>query len=249
MSLPEFVKSVPGLDDWKHTDKIKFFAWCIHTFSSQEHFAPVDIGKCYDELHLEKPGSFGSYIKQLAEGKQKQLLKNKRGYYLSKGVRDELAAKYGQRLITVEVDKLLADLPAQISNLNERVFLDEALACFRCGAFRASIVMTWNLAFDRLCEWLLKNHLVAFNVQLPKSFPSSKVKIISTKDDFANLKEAEVLQICKTAQIITGNLHKILTEKLGRRNTAAHPSSVVITRLQAEDFISDLVNNVVLKLN
>jgi hypothetical protein len=248
MALPEFVKSVPGLNNWKHTEKITFFAWCLHTFLCREHFAPAEIGACYDELHLQKPSSFGSYVAQLAGGKQKQLLKSKRGYYLSKNIRDELAAKYGQRQATVEIDKLLADLPNQISNSNERIFLDEALACFRCGAFRASIVMCWNLAFDHLCEWIIKNHIVDFNIQLPKTCPTAKVKSIKTKDDFSHIKESEVLQVCKSANIITGNLHKILVEKLGRRNTAAHPSSVVITQLQAEDFISDLVNNVVLKL-
>jgi len=33
-----------------------------------------------------------------------------------------------------------------------------------------------------------------------------------------------------------------------RRNMAAHPSSVVMIQYQAEDAITDLVNNVVLKL-
>ena len=43
------------------------------------------------------------------------------------------------------------------------------------------------------------------------------------------------------------DVHKILTTKLGIRNSAAHPSTVVITQVQAEDFITDLINNVVLK--
>ena len=47
---------------------------------------------------------------------------------------------------------------------------------------------------------------------------------------------------------ITGNTKKILTDKLARRNLAAHPSLVEITQYQAEDAISDLVNNVILKL-
>ena len=43
-------------------------------------------------------------------------------------------------------------------------------------------------------------------------------------------------------------LQRTLSEKLGKRNMAAHPSLVVITQYQAEDVISDLVNNVILKL-
>ncbi len=248
MFVPEFARNVPGLSDWKHTEKIKFFGWCLHTLSDRERFSQADVRACYDELHLQKPTNISPYFKQLEGTKQKQLLKDKRGYYLPKGVRDEISAKYGRRTSTVEVDKLLSDLPAQISDLNERVFLDEALACFRHGAFRASIVMSWNLAFDHLCEWLLKNHITDFNTQLPKTCPTAKVKAIKTKDDFGEIKESEVLQVCKTASIITANLHKVMAEKLGRRNSAAHPSHIVITQLQAEDFISDLVNNVILKL-
>jgi hypothetical protein len=36
--------------------------------------------------------------------------------------------------------------------------------------------------------------------------------------------------------------------KLERRNIAAHPSQVVIVQHQADDLITDLVNNVVLAL-
>lgn len=64
----------------------------------------------------------------------------------------------------------------------------------------------------------------------------------------SELKESEVIEVCKSARIISGNLYKILREKLHRRNMAAHPSNVVISRLQAEDFINDLVSNVVIKL-
>jgi hypothetical protein len=68
-------------------------------------------------------------------------------------------------------------------------------------------------------------------------------------DDFGDmLKESEVIRIAKSATIISNDVAKILDEKLGRRNSAAHPSGVRIEQLQAEDFIDDLVKNVVLKL-
>jgi len=68
-------------------------------------------------------------------------------------------------------------------------------------------------------------------------------------DDFAEeLKELKVIEICNSAGILTKDMHRILAEKLGRRNSAAHPSSVEIKQLQAEEFIDDLITNVVLKL-
>ncbi len=219
MLLPEFVKDVPGLNNWQHPERICFFGWCLHTHSGRERFSQADMRICYRQMHLQPPSSFSGYFSNLERAKK--LLKDKQGYRLSKTVRDDFMARYGQRESTVEVDKLLSDLPTQVVDLDKRIFLNEALACFRCGAFRASIVMTWNLAFDHLCEWILRNHVPAFNAQLVKTCPTAKIKSIKSKDDFAEIKESEVLQVCKSAGILTINLHKIMVEKLGRRNTAA----------------------------
>jgi hypothetical protein len=61
-------------------------------------------------------------------------------------------------------------------------------------------------------------------------------------------KEAEIIEVCNTAQTVNGNIIKILKEKLVKRNIAAHPSSVVVVQSQADDVVTDLVNNVVLAL-
>ncbi len=73
---------------------------------------------------------------------------------------------------------------------------------------------------------------------------------ISTIDDFARelRNEEEVLEVCKDAGIITKDIYRILHQKLGTRNSAAHPSSVPIKQLQAEEYIDTLINSVVLKL-
>jgi hypothetical protein len=77
----------------------------------------------------------------------------------------------------------------------------------------------------------------------------NSTKVLSKIDDFSdNLRESEVIKIAKSASIINSDVGKILEEKLGRRNSAAHPSNVKIGQLQAEEFIDDLVKNVVLKL-
>jgi hypothetical protein len=56
------------------------------------------------------------------------------------------------------------------------------------------------------------------------------------------------LQVCRSANIITNDLLKILREKLDKRNTAAHPSTVEIAPHTAEEYIIDLITNAVLKL-
>ena len=47
---------------------------------------------------------------------------------------------------------------------------------------------------------------------------------------------------------INDDTFKMLKAKLDRRNTAAHPSNLIIMQPQADDMISDLVNNVILAL-
>ena len=42
---------------------------------------------------------------------------------------------------------------------------------------------------------------------------------------FTELKESEVLQVCRSANIITNDFLKILGEKLDKWNTAVHPST------------------------
>lgn len=63
------------------------------------------------------------------------------------------------------------------------------------------------------------------------------------------MKESEFVEAARTGNIIDKNTAQILREKLGRRNMAAHPSRVVITQHSADDMITDLVTNVIMKLS
>lgn len=248
MSLPDMVSRLPDFHQWPHNDKIKFIGWTLHTLEKKERFAQRDIRLAYEALKCEQPSNIGSYLKSLEQRKPKALLKDSKGYYIPQSTRNELAAKYAERDATVIVHRLLSELPDKISPLAEKQYLSEALTCFRHGAFRASIVMTWNLGFDHLLEFVLNHRLAAFNSAIAVRYPKKAGLIISSKDSFEDLKESEIIEVCKNAAIVSGNVGKILVEKLVRRNLAAHPSNISITQLQAEDFISDIVTNVILKL-
>jgi hypothetical protein len=250
VELESFVGTITGFHNWSHTDKVKFFAWFLHTYRSRSHFETRDITACFESLSLAKPASIASFLSALHKKKPPELLRSKTGYRLENRVRAAFDAKYGQREATVHVDKLLTELPTKIQIPAERGYLDEAIICFRHKAFRAAVVMCWNLAFDHLCEFVLKDssRCADFNAQLPKSFPKADIQSVANRDHFSELKESQVLQVCKSANIVSDSLHKILKEKLTRRNIAAHPSGTVTSQPTAEEFIKDLVENVVLKL-
>ena len=252
VNLSDVIACAPGFSKWSHADRIRFLAWFLHYYRKRERFSSSDIAKCYEELSMAQPSGISPFLAGMEKKRPKELLRDKGGYYLEHSLREKMTAKYGERKITVEVTKMLTDLPAKVPDVTEREFLDEALICYRNGAFRAAVVMTWNLAFGHLLNFILKRHLAAFNTQWPISYAKqhakARVSAISSRDDFEELKESEILTVCKSAAIITADLYKILDEKLGKRNTAAHPSTVGVSQIQVEGVIDDLVNNVVLKL-
>jgi len=252
VTLDALTRAVASFDQLQHVDRIKLFAWHLHTHKSMDCFMPADIARCYADVHLDGPKNIAQQLAQLAAKKPPQILKNKAGYRLEKRSRDEFDKKYGQRASTVEVTNLLKDLPGKLPDLAEQTYLNEALKCFSVGAFRAAIVMTWNLAYHHLCDFILKQKLAEFNARWVVVFPAhhkNATKTIAKIDDFGdNLKESEVIKIAKSAGIVSNDVSKVLEDKLGRRNSAAHPSGIKIEQLQAEEFIDDLVKNVVLKV-
>jgi hypothetical protein len=151
----------------------------------------------------------------------------------------------------VQISKLLADLPGRVPDLAEQNFLFEAIKCYRIEAYRACVVMCWNLAYAHLLHWVLndRQRLADFNAAIIRRYPKKPaIKIVAYDDFLEEFKESEVIEICSTAVLVNSNIIKILREKLGKRNTAAHPTAVVIVQSQADDVVTDLVNNVVLNL-
>ncbi|TWW02228.1 hypothetical protein FEF09_03495 [Chitinophaga pinensis] len=131
----------------------------------------------------------------------------------------------------------------KLTNDSEKSFLIDAIKSFEAEAFRAAIVMIWLLTLDHIYEFILNNKLTDFNTELAKVTDKRvKVTIISNKDDFGDIPEGKFIELCRSARIISNDVRKILDEKLGIRNSAAHPSNIVIGKSKALAVIEDLVN-------
>jgi hypothetical protein len=248
MNISAFVDGIKNFDELSHVEKIKIFAWYLHERDKVEHFTPSDIKTCYQAVHMEQPANIGGQLLALNRKNPREVLKGEKGYSLEKRVRAKIKSNYGERDTTVQIDVLLSTLPMRIPTATEKVYLEEALICFRHKAYRASIVMCWNLAYDHVCDYIYQKELNTFNTKIPIRYPAKKSLVIVNKEDFTNLKESEVIEVAKSAGIISSNVFKIMDEKLKKRNMAAHPSNLVIDKLQAEECIHDLVENVVLKI-
>jgi hypothetical protein len=253
MELSEFTSLVPNFSALSQTDQILHFAWYLHTHRKKDVVTQGLIRGCYEERHMDEP-NLSLLFKRLLDRRPKVVLPAGPGlsFRLEGRIREQLDKKYGQHETTIVVSQLLRDLIGKVSDEAERLFLSEAIKCYHVRAFRAAIVMAWNLAYDHLLNWVLADatRLAAFNAKIAGRVGAKRgALVIAKREDFEDLKEAEVLDISSSAGLFTStNTKRLLEIQLTKRNLAAHPSLLTIEAPQADDTISSLVTNVVLVL-
>lgn len=247
--LKAFIAGIDGFANWGHADKIRMFAWLQHHLRKRTRFNTGDINWCYKTLFF-KPSNTAQYLIDM-EGRG-ELLQDKSGYYCEGKLLSKYDANYGIHDITLNIRQKVKDLINNVPDVAEKDFMKEAEICLRHDAGRATIIMVWNVAFYHLCQFILKHHLLQFNSGFQKHYAGlwqqAKVKTLANYDDFSTLKESVVVDICKRENIINQNVAKILEKRLGDRNSAAHPSTIHVGQLQAEAFIEDVVDNIVIEL-
>ncbi len=247
--LHVFTESVSGFHAKSAVDQLLLIGWFLEAVESKPCFTVLDLRTAFQKVGIEPP-NVSQYLDRLNSKKPPQVVKAGAGFRLSGTVRRAMDTRVGGNPSVIAVSKLLSDLPAKVPNVAERDFLNEALGCYKVKAYRAAIVMTWNLAYDHLMGWLLAEQarLDKLNDAIKKRFPKLTV-VVAVRDDFDELKESQVIDACRTARLLNKNVVEILEAKLKRRNAVAHPSTVVVTQAQADDTITDLVNKVVLALS
>lgn len=153
MLLADLVNQVANFDAAAPREKIRLFAWYLHVHGSKDLFEPSDIKACYDKLHMSQI-NIALNLNWMADSKPPDLLRERKGFKLARAARIELDEKYGTHDTVVQVSKLLAELVGRISDLSEKNFLAETMKCYRHEAYRACVVMTWNLAYSHLVQWI-----------------------------------------------------------------------------------------------
>ena len=219
--------------------------WFLHRRQGVEVISNRMLKACFDEIHAVAP-DFSVYLPRMAGKKPPLVLRNASGSRLEGQVRKRLDSVLGESQSTVQISGLLKEMLDKVGNPDERTFVEETFRCYRVGAFRAAIVMMWNVAYDHLRKWVFADsaRIAAFNDASLRKYPKKNLVILDF-NDFDDLKEFEFLEICQTAKLLTKNLTEMLKEKLKRRNAAAHPSSIRFSQPQADDVITDLISNVV----
>ena len=243
ISVEEFLKPLgSSLSIKTSPEVVTIMGWYLHSVREQQHFGTRDIGACYDAAHMPRPVNISATLAKLVE--KQHVLRSGSSFRLSARARSAMERMLPVRPSTVSTTKLLNDLVPKVTNPAQQTFLNETLRCFKQDAFRAAIVMAWNLAYSHVCDRILASHVAAFNAQKKLTYP--KLPDITKATDFEDYKESQVIEVCRGARIFDATVCKHLTAQLNRRNSAAHPSSATFVAAQAEDTITDLVNNVLL---
>lgn len=215
-------------------------------------FTCKDLLICYRGV-IKPPSGLSKLLVDMSKGRSSPIVKSTQHghYFLSPFGFSEAQGfitnpDYAERLAQTAV----VYLRKIIAKLNEEVqkkFFAEAVSCISVDANRATVIMVWAATINHLYEYIIKHKLAEFNGALNRRADKYARITIASKDDFLDIREHVFIETMRSAGIISNDVRKILDEKLGIRNSCAHPSTIEIRETKVVNFIEDLVENVILK--
>lgn len=241
-----FASRFEDFGKWTAAQQTDYLAYYFLTRPDAVSVTAGDIDAAFALLDLRVPTRTSVYLSEEGKKKNGKYIKHSKGYRLERTAFEDIRNIVDSEPKRIHVSNQLAELVLKVKDTQERSFLEEAILCFRVGATRASIVMAWALTMDHIQKYVFGYKLSEFNTALA-GHSDKKLKPVVTYDDFSELKETRVIELMRSAGIISNDVRKILDEKLGIRNSAGHPSGIVITPHKATEFILDLVQNVLVK--
>jgi hypothetical protein len=257
MTLEDFASEADPKRTLHERFWILLFAYHLRKYKSLTAFTQTELLDCFDGGLIKRPAAIEDLLARLLKGKLPPLIrvKDEKSFSLSRDglqqVEDYLASVTGKHGLPEDlratVLPYLRKIALRVTEENKRRFLAEAISCLGAEAPRASIVMVWVLTVDHLHDYVLKHKLGDFNSALQAKGGKYAKIVIKAKEDFGDLKESEFIETLRVAGTITNDVRKILDEKLGVRNSSAHPSSITIHPTKVINFIEDLVDNVIVK--
>lgn len=246
MTLISFVSLFDNFSSWDTKKQIDYFCYFLTSFFEKKRLAPKDIQECFSQLSMKEYSRLPQYLSENALNPKGKYIRTKEGYRLERRTFDEIDMAVKNEPVKIQVSSQLEELIPKINDSSEKSFLIEAINCYRVESNRATIILIWILAVDHLQNYIFGNKLNDFNDALSKN-PDKKISKIVSYDNFGDLSESKFIEVARSAGIISNDTRKILDEKLGTRNSAAHPSAITFSTHKTTEFILDIVNNIILK--
>lgn len=183
-------------------------------------------------------------VSQLLSGSKGMAVRTANGWELTTAGKLRVQTLVGPALqspVAQVIPHLRALLP-RIKNPQVASFIEEAVRCLELGLLRSGVVLSWVGAVAVLYDYVLANHLAAFNAEALKRNP--KWKIATTVDDFSRLQEADFLILLESAQVIGKSVKQELEGCLKYRNGAGHPNQLKVGAARATAHVETLIQNV-----
>ena len=151
---------------------------------------------------------------------------------------------HSEKILSVQnLSKILENITEE-----EREYLKEALGCAERKYFRASVVMGWNAAMNRVHKVIEKNGFDEFNKKTEemKNVKEGRFKRfnksfnVHSLSELRNVFDNDILWILEYWNLIDSNQHDRLSTCFTMRNNCAHPGEAPLTEENLASFYSDL---------
>ena len=131
---------------------------------------------------------------------------------------------------------------------DEDAYLKEAIGCAQRGFLRASVVLGWSAAIDRIHRRIEEIGLATFNVTSAQMASEQKgrfkrfnqVQNVSSLSELREVFDNIVLWIIEGMRLIDSNQHTRLHSCFEMRCQSAHPGDAPVTEFNLLSFYSDL---------
>lgn len=247
MTIKEFVELFDDFGERDGREQTDLLAYYLLSIVGQPSVSAKELRESFEILDLKPYPRLAPYLSENANNDRAgRYIKTNGEYRLVRSVSESIGRQVEDEPKKIRISKQLGELLESVRERQRHAFLKEAIDCYRVSAFRATIVMIWILTINHLASFVFNQKLAEFNAALAKN-PDRRVKVVTKLEDFSELAESKFIELLRAADLISNDVRKILDEKLGIRNSAAHPSDVVFDGHKTTEFASDLVNNVLLK--
>lgn len=167
---------------------------------------------------------------------------------LSKNFRDDLILPVQKNPITSTNASLLTRMLANLPSPEEDAYLKEAISCASKEYFRASVVLGWCAAIDRIHRAVEGIGFPTFNITSASiaSQTQGRFKKFNSPQNVGSLSEIRevfdttLLWIIEGMQLIDSNQHTRLKGCFDLRCQCAHPGDAPVTEFNLLSYFSDL---------
>jgi hypothetical protein len=141
-----------------------------------------------------------------------------------------------------QLDKTLTLTPIQ------QQLLLETIACLERHALRAALVMSWNMFFEIVRQWIFDKDINCFNRTLEANYRTRAgtpvYDAINNYDEFSGgaIGERVVIDTASDAGFFGARIRDAMRQYLRRRNDFAHPSFKSLSKEQVNAFVKDLID-------